>query len=591
MNKEGTGAFHSERRKMIHALSTLNKEEFVDLLQSKATQSNQAQPLPGLFLSSPENIFPSLTITKLLLSQRNVYHIFDSSSVSRVLSEKKNLKIARTSISSRITSVGKKNVLLLDWLTIVMAQARRKFFAEYALPRTLYIRPRDTWPRMETEKTRPDPSIFTGTPVNFSRTFQWHLLDSNVFTTEVDKGTPLKVLLAVVTTWNSTTTPPISWGFWTYVRKDGKRQPFTDGDEQYNKEKQAMMLETRLRSFDPQGQYEQSHFTVSAEAYNHLTLGQFIALMFSAEFHRSHYSPFVLDDYVSKYINPMFPDAETGDHSDDIRTMLYGIVPPVNTSIIKTGESPYAFPTLGNMALRSPYSCAITPEGISFEGKEFSELVDVPWRRNQQRTLIIDETYRKKELEDANIVLVIPQTEKKLLFNYPENDFFIKKRPNMKTARDEAIFIKKAHVESSRIPGVAGVYGRRLILEKVGRSIGDYPFPGGFQEWISNEGNKEIFLDDLTEALTALWLQGYIHGDLGTDKPPENVTRLLGDKAANRNITYDGNNYYVIDLDLVDMIPKDTSPRYSIPELARVDYTSDDYPRKQAEQIYKILTS
>jgi hypothetical protein len=403
----------------------------------------------------------------------------------------------------------------------------------------------------------------------------------------------MKILLAVVTTWDSTTTPPIVWGFWTYVRGDGELQPFTGGDEQYTREKQAVMLETRLRAFDPQGLYGPSHFTVSAEAYNHLSLGQFIALMCSAEFYHGHYSPLVLDKYVVRRIKKMFPAAAGGtDHSDVVRTILFGMVPPFNASTLGTGESSYAFPILGELSRRSPYAYGITPRDLSFHRhKEFLELIDGPRVREQLRVLIVDETYRKDELERMGITLVEPKRKRELLITYPEDRFYIKKRRDMKAARDDAIFIRKAHTESSRIPNVVGVSGKRLVLQRVGTRIGEYPFRGGFQEWISDETNKEIFLLDVTEALTAIWLQDYIHGDLGTDRPPGKVSRVLGDAAAKRNITYDGTNYHVIDLDLEDMIPKDTSPRFSIPELRRVPYDSDDYPRKQAEQIYEILTS
>lgn len=607
MHKGGVDAFYAEQRKRIHALTILNREEFVYLLQSKVTQSDQVQPIPSLFLSSPENVFPSLKQTKLLLTYDTVYHVFDPPSASRALSEKMITGSARASISKRISSNEEfPQTLLLDWLTIVMAQARRKFFTEYTLPRTLYIRPRATWPRAGTDKTRP---VIEETQSNFSRIFQWHIVNSSVFKsirrhdipgdefTPVEEGKgeiPLKALLAVVTTWTSATSPPTSWGFWTYIRNDGVPQPFTNGSDQYNQEKQAMMLKTRLRSFDPHGIYEANHFTVSVETYNHLTLGQFIALMCSAEFHHSHYSPLVLDHYVTRHIKTMFPTTDTRserDHSDVIQTILFGAVPPVNVSIIGNEESIYAFPVLGDISMFSPYSYGITPVDISFETNEFSELVDIPDLRGHMKTFIIDETYRKEELDELNIVLLKTQSTKELRTNYPDDAFFIKTRPNMKTARDEAIFIKKAHMESSHIPDIAGVSGRRLILQRVGVPIQDYPFRGGFQEWISNEENKEVFLLDITEALTALWIQGFIHGDLGTDRPPEKVTRLLGDKAANRNITYDGEHYYVIDLDLENMIPKNTSPRYSIPELSQVNYDSDDYPRKQAEEIYEILTS
>ena len=103
--------------------------------------------------------------------------------------------------------------------------------------------------------------------------------------------------------------------------------------------------------------------------------------------------------------------------------------------------------------------------------------------------------------------------------------------------------------------------------------------------------NKERFLKDVKKALTALWKQGYIHGDLGTDRPPLKSGRKLGDKAARRNITYNEltNSYHVIDFDKDDMIPIDTKPKFSIDALRSIPYSNPLYPRVQANEIYKIL--
>jgi hypothetical protein len=598
--------FKTTQTKLYHSLSFLKDGEFVDLINSKTTHLAQSN---GTYPASKDNLFPALKDARLDLTEETVYTVFER---SRALRRRKEGE-SSANISPRFATT-KSAEFILDWLTVSMARMHSKHFVDYGVPHTLYVRPRATWPSAESsESSKPGRPAFS-TSETFSKMFQWHVMDSRAYLPEQKK-----ILLAIVTSWGSVTTPPTAWGFWTYIELgENPTQSVTmfESREQYEAEMQSVRIQTRLRSFDPSGIYGPSHFTIACEAYNHLTLGQFVALMFSIEFHPSIYSPLVLDNYIARYIRYVVPRNDNGsDNSDAVRTILFGVEPPVNVFLPSsidlrgdpgTAESPYApFPTLGIPSMRSPHEMATTPASISFEAESFSEVLMDP-SSGGLTVRRIDDSYLREELETLGVILVgesTSTTPTELTRTYPDTRFIIKKRPSVKTARDEALYIKRAYDEvvanaaGNVLPNVIAVAEDTLVLERVGDALRDFAFPGKvtYKEWLLEDENREAFMRDVTAALTALWNQGYIHGDLGTDRPPAKVNRELGDKSGDRNITMtidtDGEaRYHVIDLDQHNMIPKVTSPRYSIHELALVEYSDPAYPRRQAEQIYRILT-
>ncbi len=344
----------------MNSLKILSNEEFADLMTSKTIHKAKSQAVYPM-----DNVFPPIDRTTFTLSKKLVFSVFDSMILRAKVQMEHQGKTAPTMISAGLMDGTIVHATFLNWLTLAMAQSHQLAFTEHLVPRTQYIRPRAFWTTVG-EKARPSIRL-EETPTQFSRMFQWHILDSKTFADS-------KILLAVVTTWSSITSAPTSWGYWTYIRKDGTRQPFS-GLEQYNKEVKEISIETRLRSFDPQGSFRNSHFMVVAEAYNHLSLGQFIALMFSMEFHPEHYSSVTLDAYVDRFINkiilavsveargvlkPLVQD--TVDHSQVIRSLLYGMSPLVNMTF-PPNESSFATST-GELAFGSPYGYAVTPEDL-----------------------------------------------------------------------------------------------------------------------------------------------------------------------------------------------------------------------------------
>ncbi len=271
-----------------NSLSILSREEFSDLLNSKAVQefgSQAAYP--------QDNLFPALDTKKFSIPESTVRHFFPRSKKDPI------------QISRRLMITKESIPAFLDWLTIVMAKSHRNAFTNYLVPNTLYLRSRETWSTRRPERGANEMVK------KFSRTFQWAIVDSPTF-----KGTA-KILLAVVVTWISSTTAPTCWGYWTYITREGtpmsfrRTVPIEEAEEvannTYKMENAAMEKETRMRAFGPQGLYRNGNFTVRAECFNHLTLGQFVGLMVSAEFYPAHYSSAVLDTYVEMFIMRLVP--------------------------------------------------------------------------------------------------------------------------------------------------------------------------------------------------------------------------------------------------------------------------------------------
>lgn len=609
-------AYKKIQAELNHSILSLRDEEFADMVQSK-TQAT----FPSL---TEENLFPSLKHTKLSLTEDRVYEVFERKRDFENRAHRLDappLGGGGMMISSKMSTPKGQlrdefNHFFLDWLTVTMAQARSRNVTEYAVPQTLYLRPRAE--SSEEGASSPTAGVSLARGSSVTRTFEWHVLDSHSFPDE------RMVLLATVMTWESTTSPPFVWGFWTYLRKGEPEGPFRSmihNEDQYVREKEAVKQKIRGLTFDPQGLFQPEHFTVDCEAYTHLTLGQFIGVMFSAEFQPSPYSPFVLDQLVKKYIQYILPGlSDYGDDSDAVRAMLFGLEPLVRDS--KAKESAYAFPILGHLPRISPYEYAITPDRISFEHEKThmrasrsssSEDDASPGERAE-----FEETYRVDELKTLGIPILDPTSSSASLRRaYPETSYYIKDRKPargakaadlwkyIKRARDDAIFIKKAHNESERIPDVTGVSGTKLILQNVGTSLESSLFKDpitkariNYADWLKIEENEVTFLKDVEEALRALWRQGYIHGDLGTDIAPKGSQKSrIGAKSAQRNITYDAdtNRYHVIDLDLEDMIPKDMpkdpTGDLSIFSLRTIPYDLASYPYLQSMVIYRILTS
>ena len=326
------------KARIRHLQITLSEDEFLDLFEG-IYHSLGGTKLHGTEVS---NLFPPMKDNPLSIERSLLKTIFSR--------EEGEISITKSLLNADETM----HRAFLDLLTIGMAistfrDASSSFRS--LQPVTLYLRPRATWSTDVSSDSARNPTLLMTTLRKmqakvhpFSRTFQWHLFPSPTVKGHTSGDTPF-VLLAVVTSWNrSSTTVPNVWGYWTYLTLDDEKENVKlfsyQSFEQYKEERKAMEIETRLRAFDLYGMYKHNHFLVNVEAYNHLSIGQFVAMMSSAEeksfdpFRVTHslpygelYSPFVLDSYVSQYLIQLLPTEVSKDHSDAIRCFLLTLEP------------------------------------------------------------------------------------------------------------------------------------------------------------------------------------------------------------------------------------------------------------------------
>lgn len=548
-------------KELKHFLYIFNDDEFVLFLQSKIQNSLLIHEIYPF-----DNLFPPLDELEIDVKSNNLYKILNPN------------KFIDTKIIDSIIKSKDTGVLLLDWITVVFSVAQKSNVLIHSIPRTYYIRPRAKWNKKESTMLSFDEyAMQRARELDFTRVFEWHLLYKD---TSDDDSVSSTVLVAMIISWTTALSPSICTCFWIYVDNKISKSIYEYKEE--NKKIKNIIFE---RMFDIRGLYEKENFIMTCVPFYEVEFGKFINAIFSAEYDFGSYTSYDLDTVL-------IPRAKNMPSSGDQQLIfnLFVMKPLLfSENLIEHDDEYRAMKEQHAITEPNFIEYPITPYNISFDKRILEALANHEDIDHELET-DIPKDYLTKELKNKKVDILENTSIDIIKAKYKDDKFVIKRSLNTKDARDSALLIKKLRALSEHVPDVVAINENYIVMTRVGKSLDTYDFPERItlKQWLSTEENKNKFIVHVSDALTALWKLGFIHGDLGTDVPPDSA-RTVGDKSAKRNITFDGEKYYVIDYDMKELISTKSISRITLPQLSIVKYTDKDYPGLQAKNIYDLL--